>query len=113
MVVYFKKSEIRFFLIIVEGNYFGIYISIKEVFHLIKNCWDFSIIVIRVLLIKRLEIKSLLIIVKYNYFKEYIFIKKSFKILDSKKKVNLIIEFSRSMNLFPYLIFRMFSTIIK
>ena len=96
-----------------KGNCFEVCIFVEEVFHLIKNYQDFDIIIIRISFIKELKIESLLIIAEHSCFEECIFIKELFKILNSEMKVDLIIKFFKLVDIFFYLISRVFFIIIK
>ena len=113
MVVSPEKSKIEFFSTIIKDNYFKVYIFVKEIFHLIGNRRDFGVIMIKISFIKELKIEFSLIIIKCNRFKERIFVEELFKILGFKMKVNLIVKFSKLMNIFPHLISRAFFTIVK
>ena len=113
LVIFSEKSEIESFLTTTENNCFEVCISVKEISHLIKNCWDFDIIIMRILSAKKLKIEFSSIITEYNYFEKCIFIKESSEISDSEMKINLIVEFSKSISTFFCLIFRAFFMIAK
>ena len=68
---------------------------------------------IRVLSAEELKIESSSIIIEYNYFEECIFVEKSSEISSSETKINLIIKFSRSINIFSHSISEMFFMITK
>src|SRR5438034_10021568 len=92
LIVFSEKSEIEFFSITTEDNCFKICIFIEKIFHLIRNYQDFDIVVIRISSAEKLKIESSSVITECNYFEEHIFIEKSSEILNSKIKVNLIVE---------------------
>ena len=113
LIVFSEKSEIKSFLTTAEDNCFRICISVEEISHLIKNHQNFDVVMIEILFAEELKIESSSIITECNCFEEHIFVEESSEISDSEMKINLIVEFSRSISIFFHSIFKVFFTITK
>src|SRR5436190_1828400 len=98
LIISSETSEIESFLTTTENNCFRVCIFIEEISHLIRNCQNFDVVVIRISSAEELKIESSLVIAEHNYFEEHIFIEESSEILNSEMKINLIIKFSRSVS---------------